>query len=107
MNILLVEDELALSNAIKRILEQQSYRVDAVYDADELIRRCREYCAAQAFAERCDDNGLQAVQKRGSRALLAFVYQRLISGEPVSPELIRRLAETPAEVAAAMFLATV
>ena len=32
MNILLVEDELALSNAVKRILEQQSYRVDAVYD---------------------------------------------------------------------------
>ena len=32
MNILLVEGELALSNAVKRILEQQSYRVDAVYD---------------------------------------------------------------------------
>ena len=32
MNILLVEDDLSLSNAVKRILEQQSYRVDAVYD---------------------------------------------------------------------------
>ena len=32
VNILLVEDDLSLSNAVKRILEQQSYRVDAVYD---------------------------------------------------------------------------
>ena len=32
MNILLVEDDVSLSNAVKRILEQQSYRVDAVYD---------------------------------------------------------------------------
>lgn len=32
MQILLVEDEIPLSNAIKRILEQQGYFVDAVYD---------------------------------------------------------------------------
>ena len=32
MQILLVEDEISLSNAIKRILEQQGYFVDAVYD---------------------------------------------------------------------------
>ena len=32
MNILLVEDEVSLSNAIKRILEKRGYLVDAVYD---------------------------------------------------------------------------
>ena len=32
MNILLVEDEVSLSNAVKRILEQKGYFVDAVYD---------------------------------------------------------------------------
>ncbi|MBO4411590.1 MAG: response regulator transcription factor [Lachnospiraceae bacterium] len=32
MNVLLVEDEKSLSNAVKRILEQQGYLVDAVYD---------------------------------------------------------------------------
>ena len=32
MNILLVEDEKALSNAIKKILERKGYLVDAVYD---------------------------------------------------------------------------
>lgn len=31
MKILLVEDEISLSNAVKRILEQQGYFVDAVY----------------------------------------------------------------------------
>ena len=32
MKILLVEDELALSNAVKKILERQGYFVDAVYN---------------------------------------------------------------------------
>ena len=32
MNILLVEDEVSLSNAVKKILEQRGYFVDAVYD---------------------------------------------------------------------------
>ena len=32
MNILLVEDEKSLSNAIKKILEGRGYLVDAVYD---------------------------------------------------------------------------
>lgn len=32
MNILLVEDDPALSNAVKRILEQRGWYVDAVYD---------------------------------------------------------------------------
>ena len=32
MNILLVEDEVSLSNAVKRILEQRGFFVDAVYD---------------------------------------------------------------------------
>lgn len=32
MNILLVEDEIALSRAVKKILEQKGFLVDAVYD---------------------------------------------------------------------------
>ena len=32
MNILLVEDEIALSNAVKKILERKGWYVDAVYD---------------------------------------------------------------------------
>ena len=32
MNILLVEDEVALSNAVKKLLEQRGFFVDAVYD---------------------------------------------------------------------------
>lgn len=32
MKILLVEDEVALSNAVKKLLEQKGYLVDAVYD---------------------------------------------------------------------------
>ncbi len=37
MNILLVEDEKPLSNAIKKILEHQGYFVDAVYDGASAV----------------------------------------------------------------------
>ena len=37
MNILLVEDEKALSNAVKKILEQKGYIVDAVYDGQSAV----------------------------------------------------------------------
>ena len=37
MNILLVEDEKALSNAVKKILEKQGWYVDAVYDGGEAL----------------------------------------------------------------------
>lgn len=82
-------------------------RVDAVYDAAALIRRARDFCAAQAFSEKLDDNGIQAVRKRGGRALLAFLYQRLASGEPFPADCLRRLSEWPVETAGAVFLANV
>ena len=84
--------------------EAMDFRVDAVYDAQALLRRIREYCAAQAFTEKFDDAGLQAVARRGDRALLAFVYQRLASGEPFPPETLRRLSEYAAITAGAMAL---
>ncbi len=37
MNILLVEDEVSLSNAVKKILEQRGYFVDAVYDGRSAV----------------------------------------------------------------------
>ena len=86
--------------------EAMGFRVDAVYDAGALLRRCREFCEAQAFSEKPDDAGLQAVAKRGDRALLAFLYQHLqTSGGVYWPEAVRRLCETPAVAAAALFLA--
>ena len=37
MNILLVEDDKALSNAVKKILEQRGWFVDAVYDGQSAV----------------------------------------------------------------------
>ncbi len=37
MQILLVEDEVSLSNAVKKILEQYGYLVDAVYDGQSAV----------------------------------------------------------------------
>ncbi len=45
MNILLVEDEVALSNAVKRILEQRGFVVDAVYDGCDAV----DYAAAMDY----------------------------------------------------------
>lgn len=84
--------------------EAMGFRVDAVYEAGALVRRCRDYCAAQEFSEKFDEGGLQAVAKRGERTLLAFVYQRLASGEPFPPDTLKRLAEHAGAVAGAMAL---
>ena len=83
------------------------FRVDAIYDPRTLLRQCRDFCAAQRFSEAFDDAGLQAVAKRGERALLAFLYQRLSAGQPFPPEQLRRLAEYPPVIAGAVFLAVV
>ncbi len=37
MQILLAEDEVVLSNAVKKILEQQGYFVDTVYDGEDAV----------------------------------------------------------------------
>ncbi len=84
--------------------EAMGFRVDAVYEAEGLVKRCRDFCAAQTFKEKFDDGGLQAVAKRGQRALLAFVGQRLMSGEALPPEAMKRLAENAGAVAGAMAL---
>ena len=84
--------------------EAMGFRVDAVYEADAMIARCRAFCQGQTFAERFDEAGLQAVSRRGERALLAFLWRRLSGGEPFPPELLRRLAEHPAAAAGAIFL---
>ena len=85
--------------------EAMGFREDAVYDADSLLGRCRDFCAAQAFSEKFDDAGLTAVQKRGARALLAFLYRRLDSAGDFPPEMLRRLGECPGPVVGAMLLA--
>ena len=46
MQILIVEDELALSNAIKRLLEQRGYFVDAVYDGRSAV----DYAKAMSYS---------------------------------------------------------
>ncbi len=46
MQILIVEDELALSNAIKRLLEQRGYFVDAVYDGESAV----DYAMAVSYS---------------------------------------------------------
>ena len=87
--------------------EVMGQRVDAIYDAEAMIRRFRAFCEGQRFDEQFDEAGLQAVRRRGRRALLAFLVRRLETGPAFPPETLRRLSESPAEVAAALFLTNV
>ena len=84
--------------------EAMGQRVDAIYDAGAMIDRFRRFCVEQSFSEKFDDGGLQAVRKKGDRALLAFLYRRLASGQDFPSDLLRRLSDTPDVTAAAMFL---
>ena len=86
--------------------EAMGFRVDAVYDAGALLGRVRAFCAAQAFGEKFDDAGLAAVAKKGDRALLAFLVQRLDREGGFPPETIRRLSESASVTAAALFIAS-
>ena len=87
--------------------EAMGFRVDAVYDAEALLRRIRAFCEDQEFAEKFDDAGLQAVAKKGDRALLAFLYQRLKRAGAFPPEAVRRLSEHAGVAAGAMLLGDV
>lgn len=42
MRVLIVEDEISLSNALKKILEQQGYFADAVYDGEMAVDYAKE-----------------------------------------------------------------
>ena len=42
MRVLIVEDEISLSNALKKILEQQGYFADAVYDGEAAVEYAKE-----------------------------------------------------------------
>ena len=84
--------------------EAMGQRVDAIYEAGTMIRRLREFCTVQVFAERFDDAGLQAVARRGARAMMAFVYLHADPEKGFPPELLKRLSEHPAAVAGALFL---
>ena len=46
MRILIVEDEVSLSNALKKILEQRGYLADAVYDGESAV----EYACSMEYA---------------------------------------------------------
>ena len=82
------------------------YRVDAIYDADALIRQIRQYCAAREIPEKLDEAALHAAWKAGRRETLALLVNSLAANGAFPAALARRLSEMPRETAAALFLHT-
>jgi len=82
------------------------YREDAIYDPEALIRQIRGFCAAQPWGGTLDEAALHAAWKAGPRQVLALLTHWLAGHGEYPPELNRRLAELPAETAAALFLHT-
>ena len=71
MRLLLAEDELSLSKALKAILERNKYSVDAVYDGQEALDYLNAentedatkgfiYIAGGTFAAQADGDGISA-----------------------------------------------
>ena len=79
------------------------YRVDAIYDADRLIRQVRAFCEAQP-AEKLNENTLHAAWKAGRRQTLALLANWLSQNGSFPPELMKRLGELAEETAGAIFL---
>ena len=80
------------------------FREDCVYEADTLIRRTLEFCRAQPPEPVRDDTALQALARKGDRALLAALAQKLEAEGEFPGEWLPRLATLPEVTAAAYFL---
>ena len=89
------------------VAQAMGHRVDAVYDADALLRQARAFCDAQPVPARFDEAAVQGAAARGSRALLALLAGTLKANGAFPPESLRRLSTCPTETAAALFLASV
>lgn len=83
------------------------FRVDAIYDADALIRQIRDYCDAQPRPEKLDDAALHELWKAGRRQTFAALVRWLDAHDAFPQALSRRLGELPTETAAAMFMKAV
>ena len=90
---------------VELVAEVMEFRVDAVYDAEALLRQAREYCRGQSFDPGFDEAGVAAAIQAGPRMLLAYLARRLESGEDFPAPLRRKLADYPGVTAAAMMLA--
>ena len=84
--------------------EVMGYRVDAIYDADALLRQVRGYCDASPAVEPLDEAALHAAWKSSRRQTLAVLANQLTAHGEFPRALHRRLSELPAETAAALFL---
>ena len=82
------------------------FRVDAIYDADELIRRIRGFVNGVECPEKLDELSLHEIWKAGERRTMAALTRWLDAHGAFPPEALHRLGELPAPTAAAMFLHT-
>ena len=82
-------------------------RVDAIYDAETVLRRARACCDAQPFAGTLDEAALHAAWKAGRRQTLALLTRWLDGHDAFPAAVLPRLGELPMETAAAMFLRAV
>ena len=84
--------------------EVMGYRVDAIYDADHLIRQIRRFCEGASLPEKLDETALHGVWKQGPRRTFAALT-RWLDAYGAFPAAVRsRLGELPKETAAAMFM---
>lgn len=87
--------------------EVMGFRVDAIYDADALIKQILSFCDSTVFPEKLDENALHAAWKVGRRQVLALIARWICVHGSLPTELSRRLGELPMETGAAMFLHSV
>ena len=84
--------------------EVMGFRVDAIYDADNMLRQLRSFCNARPCPEKLDEAMLHDAWKAGRRETFALLVRWLDNHDAFPQALSRRLGELPRETAAAMFM---
>ena len=80
------------------------FRVDAIYDAESLLRQIADFCLAQEVKYAFDEAGFREATAAGKRALLAWTLQYLVVNGEFAAGILQRLAESPEITAAALFI---
>ena len=80
------------------------FRVDAIYDANSLLRQITDFCQTQEVKYAFDEAGFREAAAASRRALLAWTVQYLIVRGNFAANLLQRLADYPEIAAAALFI---
>lgn len=93
-----------LLRGLELCAQLMGFREDAIYDMDVLTRRIIGYAASQPLSDMPPQRMIGEAARRGSRYLLACLYNAMAQDAHFIDQCAPKLADYPMETAAALYL---